>query len=137
MDRDAYTNASYDQPHVPPATPPVIDSAADANEAASLAMASGDSDSPGSHPAQFDRSREDAVDFDHGGAAHLQSGGGSTYNPGKQPDEVGPGEGDSDQPGRTPDEVAPGQGDFDTPDKAPAELPPQPGSTPGETPPPD
>ena len=137
MDRSDYANADYDRPHVPPATPPVIDSAADARDAAILSDTRGDSDSPGSNPAHLDRSREDSVDFDHGSGQHLQSGGGDRYDPGSQPDEVGPGQGDDAQPGRTPDEVAPGQGDFDMPDSAPAEMPPQPGSTPGETPPPD
>jgi len=136
MDRSEYTNAGYDQPHVPPATPPVIDSAADAGDAATLADADGDSDASGSRPAHLDRSAEDAVDFDHGAQAHLQSGG-DRYNPGRQPDEVGPGQDDIAQPGRTPDEVAPDQGDFDSPGSTPAEMPPQPGSTPGETPAPD
>ena len=68
--------------------------------------------------------------------AHFTSGGDRDY-PGHQPDEIVPGQGDTDVPERTPDEVAPGQGDFDRPDSAPEEVPPQPGSTPGETPPPD
>lgn len=138
MDRSDYTNADYDRPNVPPATPPVIDSAADAHDAATLAGADGDSDAPGSQPAHLDRSLEDAVDFDHGKGGHVMSSeGGDRYNPGQQPDEVGPGQGDSSQPGRTPDEVQPGQGDFDSPDSSPGEMPPQPGATPGETPPPD
>jgi hypothetical protein len=66
----------------------------------------------------------------------LDQGGDRDY-PGQQPDEVVPGQGDTDVPERTPDEVAPDQGDFDRPDSAPQEMPPQPGSTPGETPPPD
>jgi hypothetical protein len=136
MARSEYTNADYDRPHVPPATPPVIDSAADANDAATLAHGDGDSDAPGSQPAHLDRSAEDAVDFDHGNKEHIMSGG-DRYNPGRQPDEVGPGQGDTAQPSQTPDEVGPGQGDFDVPDSSPAEMPPQPGSTPGETPPPD
>ena len=138
MDRGDYTNAGYDRPHVPPGTPPVIDSAADAGDAATLTDARGGPDSPGSREAHFDRSAEDAVDFDHGSRPHIASGGGGDrYDPGRQPDEVGPGHDDIDMPGRTPDEVAPDQGDFDGPGETPSELPPQPGSTPGETPPPD
>ena len=136
MDRSDYTDADYSQPHVPPSTPPVIDSNADAHDAATLAMDSGDSDSPGSQPAHFDRGREDDVLFGQREGSAFAGGGDRDY-PGQQPDEVGPGFGDSDMPGRTPDEVAPGQGDFDRPDSAPSEMPPQPGSTPGETPPPD
>jgi hypothetical protein len=65
-----------------------------------------------------------------------QQGGDRDY-PGRQPDEVVPGQGDTDVPERTPDEVAPGQGDFDRPDSAPQEVPAQPGEAPAETPPPD
>jgi len=64
----------------------------------------------------------------------LDQGGDRDY-PGRQPDEVGPGQGDTDIPGRTPDEVAPDQGDFDRP-AAPQEVPAQPGEAPAETPPP-
>jgi len=137
MARSDYTNADYDRPTVPPATPPVIDTAASAEDAAMLADDDGDSDAPGSQPAHFDRSLEDSVDFDHGRQGHLRSGGGDRDYPGQQPDEVSPGGGDDYNPGGTPDEVAPDQGDFDRPDSSPAETPPLPGSTPGETPPPD
>jgi hypothetical protein len=134
MERSDYTNADYDQPHVPPATPPVIDSNADAGDAATLADDDGDSDAPGSKPAHFDRSREDEVDFDNGAQGHLQSGG----EPGERPDEVVPGQGDNDQPGQAPDEFTPGQGDTDMPDSAPSEVPAQPDTMPLETPlPPD
>ena len=127
MDRNAYTDADYRQPHVPPATPPVIDSNADASDAALLAMDDGDSNAPGSKPAHFNRGREDDGLFD----------GGDRDEPGKQPDEVVPGKGDEDVPDRTPDEVSPDQGDFDTPDNAPSEVPPQPDTGPMETPAPD
>lgn len=131
MDRSDYTDADYAQPHVPPATPPVIDPNASAEDAATLAMDNGDSHAPGSQPAHFHRGREDDYLFDGGGD------GGDTIEPGEQPDEIVPDEGDTDVPDRAPDEVSPGQGDFDRPDSAPVEMPPQPGSTPGETPPPD
>jgi hypothetical protein len=136
MDRQDYTDADYRQPHVPPATPPVIDANADQEDAASLALDDGDSDAPGSQPAHFLRGREDEVAYDHGNEGHLMAGG-DRDNPGKQPDEIVPTRPDLDQPGRTPDEVQPGQGDFDRPDSAPAESPPQPDTAPVETPPPD
>ena len=110
MDRNAYTSADYRQPHVPPATPPVIDSNADASDAALLTMDDGDSNAPGSKPAHFNRGREDDGLFDGG---------------------------DRDEPGKQPDEVSPDQGDFDTPDNAPSEVPPQPDTGPIETPAPD
>jgi hypothetical protein len=135
MDRTAYADADYRQPHVPPATPPVIDANADAAEAATLAMDDGDSDAPGSQPAHFNRSREDEVAFDHGNEGHLLSGqGGDRDYPGQQPDEIVPGQGDTEVPERTPDEVAPDQGDFDRPDSSPIESPPQPDFAPPETP---
>jgi hypothetical protein len=121
MDRNDYTSASYEHPHVPPATPPVIDRNASAEDAATLANDNGDSDDPGSKPAHFNHGRP----------------GGDQIEPGRQPDEIVPGEGDTDQPGRTPDEVSPDQGDFDNPDSAPAEVPAQPDTGPIETPPPD
>jgi hypothetical protein len=131
MDRNAYTDADYLQPHGPPATPPVIDSNADASDAALLAMDDGDSNAPGSKPAHFNRGREDNGLFDG------ERAGGDQDEPGKQPDEIVPDKGDDDVPDRTPDEVSPDQGDFDTPDNAPAEVPPQPDTGPIETPPPD
>jgi len=82
------------------------------------------SDAPGSQPAHFNQGREEA-------------GGGDRDYPGRQPDEIVPGQGDIDVPERTPDEVAPDQGDFDRPDSSPIEMPPQPDSAPVETPPPD
>lgn len=90
-------------------------------------MNTSDGNAPGSQPAHFEQGRA--------GDAHL--GGGDTIDPGRQPDEVAPGEGDTDRPGRAPDEVAPGQGDFDNPDNAPSEVPEQPDTGPIETPPPD
>lgn len=135
MDRDRYADADYGQPTVPPATPPVINPAADADDAADLTLPSGDSDAPGSQPAHFDRTREDEALFDRG-SANATAGGDEDF-PGEQPDEIVPDQGDTDVPERTPDEVSPDQGDFDRPGQAPEEMPPQPGATPGETPPPD
>lgn len=132
----SYASENYGQPTVPPATPPVIDSNADASDAAELALDNGDSDAPGSQPAHFNRSGEDEVLFD-GASRNSTSGGGDRDFPGQQPDEIVPGQGDSDVPERSPDEVAPGQGDFDRPGNAPDEIQPQPGRTPGQTPAPD
>jgi hypothetical protein len=131
MERSDYASADYGRPNVPPGTPPVIDSAASAGDAATR-----DRDEPGSQLSSFDRSLEDEVDFDHGAQGHLQSTGGDRYLPGQQPDELPPDRSDTDQPSQTPDEVGPGQGDFDRPDSAPAEMPAQPGTAPAETPPP-
>ena len=131
-----YSDASYRQPHVPPATPPVIDSNADSREAAELAIANGDSHAPGSQPAHFERGGEDEALFDHGRDRRIDAGGDRDY-PGEQPDEIVPGQGDPGVPEGTPDEVAPGQGDFDRPDSSPIESPPQPDVAPIETPPPD
>jgi len=128
MDRTAYADADYRQPNVPPATPPVIDPNASADDAATLANDNGDSDAPGSQPAHFNRGREDEGLFD---------GGGDRDNPGEQPDEIVPDQGDTDVPDRTPDEVAPDQGDFYQPDSAPTEMPSPPDSAPAEAPAPD
>lgn len=138
MDRSRYADPDYRQPHVPPATPPVIDSNADPADAATLAMDNGDSDAPGSRPARFNRRREDAVAYDHGGEGHLLSGGAGRdrIDPGQQPDEIVPDRGGDDVPDPSPDEVAPGQGDFDRPDSSPVENPPPPDAAPAETPPP-
>ena len=116
MDRTHYADADYSRPTVPPATPPAIDSNADAEDA-TRAFDNGDSDEPGSRP------------------AHFISGGDRDY-PGEQPDEIVPGQGDTDVPERTPDEVSPDQGDFDRPGNAPSEVPAQPDTGPIETPPP-
>lgn len=135
MASNAYADADYRQPNIPPATPPAIDGGASAHEAASLVDDDGDSDAPGSRPAGFDRSREDERLFD----GNRGNGGDRDY-PGEQPDEVAPEPGDNDVPGQTPDEVAPDQGDFDRPDSSPIESPPLPGTGPDtgpmETPPP-
>ena len=131
MTSTAYADADFRQPHVPPATPPVIDSNASASDAATLAQDNRDSEAPCSRLAQFDRGREDEAIFAERG------GGGDRDFPGEQPDEVVPGQGDSDWPERSPDEVAPGQGDFDRPDSSPMESPPQPDTAPAETPAPD
>ena len=117
--QNQYSDASYRQPTVPPSTPPVIDSSADARDAAEAALADGESDAPGSQPAHFDRRAEDDALFDQGGDRDY---------PGRQPDEIVPGQGDT--------EVAPNQGDFDRPDSSPIESPPQPDVGPSETPPP-
>ncbi len=119
MDRTAYTDVSYIQPHIPPATPPVIDHNADAGDAAILAMANGDSDSPGSRPSSFQRGAEDV---------ELQ--------PGAGPDEVDPdGGGDIVEP-QSPDEFDPDGGDIVEPGATPIEAPPP--ENPAETPmPPD
>ena len=129
MDRNAYASADYRQPHIPPATPPVIEPGADADDAARLAGDDGDSDAPGSQPAHFNRGREDQQRFDGSGNGG-RNGGGDRDFPGEQPDEIVPDQG-NEVPGQTPDEVAPDQGDFDQPDSSPIESPP-----PMETPPP-
>jgi len=119
MDRDDYTDESYTQPHVPPATPPVIDADADPDDAATLAMANGDSDSSGSHTYGFPRGAEDR---------ELQGGG--------IPDELDPDRGGDTVEPQSPDEIDPGQGDTDEPGATPAET--EPATTPAETPmPPD
>ena len=136
MDRSDYADADYRQPHVPPATPPVIDPNADAQDAATLAMDDGDSHAPGSQPAHFHRGREDEALFDRNNVEQPASDGGDRDFPGEQPDEIVPDEGDGYEPGSTPDEVSPDQGDFDRPDSSPVEMPPQPDTGPIETPPP-
>jgi len=119
MDRDDYTDETYTQPHVPPATPPVIDANADAGDAATLAMASGDSDYPGSRPGSFPRGGED-----------------EELQPGKTPDELMPDQGGDTIDPQAPDEFDPGEGDTVEPGATPAET--EPASTPAETPmPPD
>ena len=115
MDRDDYTDETYTQPHVPPATPPVIDANADPDDAATLAMANGDSDSPGSRPGSFPRGAEDEElqpgqtpdEFD-------PDGGGDTIEP-QSPDEVVPDGGDTVEPGATPDETQPASTPVETP----------------------
>jgi hypothetical protein len=115
MDRDDYTDATYTQPHVPPATPPVIDADADANDAATLAMANGDSDYSGSRAYRFPRGEEDE-ELQHGGEPDEvePDEGGDTINP-QSPDEVVPDDGDTVEPGATPDEAEPGSTPVETP----------------------
>jgi hypothetical protein len=97
----------------------VIDANADPNDAATLAMANGDSDFSGSNPYQFPRGEEDE---------ELQSGG--------APDELDPGEGGDTINPQAPDEIEPDQGDTVEPGATPAET--EPASIPAETPmPPD
>jgi hypothetical protein len=69
-------------------------------------------------------------------AMRADAGGDSDF-PGKNPDEVQPGQGDFDQPGRSPEQEVPDQGgDIDQPGQSPAETPAQP-DMPSEAPPPD
>lgn len=69
-------------------------------------------------------------------AIRAHAGGDSDF-PGKNPDEVQPGQGDFDQPGRSPEQEVPDHGgDIDQPEQSPAETPAQP-DMPSETPPPD
>lgn len=139
MTLNAYADADYGQPHIPPTTPPVIDAGADANEAATLTRGDRASDAPGLRPARFDRRLEDERLFD-GSRNGSHAGGGDRDFPGEQPDEIVPDQGDNDVPGQTPDEVAPDQGDFYQPDSSPIESPPPPDTGPDtgpmETPPP-
>ena len=59
-------------------------------------------------------------------AMAAQAGGDSDF-PGKNPDEVQPGQGDFDQPDRSPEQEVPDQGgDSDQPGQSPAETPAQP-----------
>ena len=69
-------------------------------------------------------------------AMRADAGGDSDF-PGKNPDEVQPGQGDFDQPGRSPEQEVPDRGgDIDQPGRGPAETPSQP-DMPREAPPPD
>ena len=115
MDRHDYTDESYTQPHVPPATPPVIEANADPEDAATLAMVNGDSDSPGSPPYEFPRGGEDE-ELQPGGTPDelTPDEGGDTINP-QAPDEVIPDGGDTVEPGATPDETQPDSTPIETP----------------------
>lgn len=87
---------------VPPATPPMINRNASAEDAATRPDEDGDSDFPG-----------------------------------RNPDEVEPGQGDFDEPDRSPEQEVPDRGDdIDQPGTTPEETPPQP-DMPREAPPPD
>jgi len=107
MDRDNYTDETYTTPHVPPATPPVIDSHASAFDASHLANDNGDSDYSGTNEAGVDRGGED-----------------DDIAPAETPDEIVPDDGDIVEP-VMPDEVGePGGGDdFAEPGATPLETP--------------
>lgn len=107
MDRDDYTDESYTQPHIPPATPPVIDPQADAGDAATLAMVNGDSDYPGTRSSSFPRGAED-----------------EELQPGNSPDELDPDDGGDTVEPQSPDELDPGGGDTIEPDAVPDEISP-------------
>jgi hypothetical protein len=77
----------YQQRMVPPATPPVINRAASAIDAATKPDRNGDSDFPGSSPDEI-QPQQEPID-----------------NPGESPDEVTPDQGDTDQPDSTPSEA--------------------------------
>ena len=121
MDRQEYTDETYSQPHVPPATAPAIDPKASPLDAATLAFDNGDSDASGTNEASVDRGREDA------GIA-----------PGDTPDEIVPDQGDTANPA-SPDEIGTEQPDVDNPGQGPDEIEPQhddtasPSGIPGET----
>ena len=69
-------------------------------------------------------------------AVRADAGGDSDF-PGKNPDEVQPGQGDFDQPDRPPEQEVPHPGgDNDQPGGTPQETPAQP-AVPRESPPPD
>jgi hypothetical protein len=114
MDRDQYTDESYSQPHVPPATPPVIDTHASAHDAATLANDNGDSDYAGSRIASVDRGDED-----------------EGISPADVPDEIVPNEGDIVEPAEPdqidterPDDIGqPGGDDMAEPGRTPLETP--------------
>jgi hypothetical protein len=100
METDQQQASDYQPPTVPPATPPTIDNHADAQAAAELAKADGDSDYPGRTPPE--------VQPDEGG---------DTDVPDRGAPEQEPGEGDIDQPGETPQE-------FPAQPEIPSEAPP-------------
>ncbi|AKH42488.1 hypothetical protein FHS61_000258 [Altererythrobacter atlanticus] len=117
MDRE-HTYGDQRHSHIPPATPPVVNSRADQHDAAELAPPDGDADAPGSAVQPRGGERADQV------------------KPGKAPDEFSPDKEDTDNPGKGPAEIGPGQGDTDGPDVSPPETPAVPGTAPVETPPP-
>ncbi len=117
MNPEEYADESYTQPHVPPATAPVIDGQADACDAATLANDNGDSDYSYSRLSDVDRGGED-----------------DDVAPGDTPDEIVPDDGDIVEP-VIPDEITPDEGDIVVPDGGDII---EPGSVPHETPmPPD
>jgi hypothetical protein len=108
MDRQEYTDESYSQPHVPPATAPAIDPNASPLDAATLAFENGDSDASGTNEASVDRGDEDAG-----------------ISPSDTPDEIVPDQGDTAEPA-SPAEIEPQQDDTVSPSGIPGEtlLPP-------------
>jgi len=113
MDRDQYSDETYTQPHVPPATAPVIDSGADPRDAIELANDNGDSDYSGTNKSDVDRGGED-----------------QGISPADTPDEVVPDGGDQVEPAQ-PDEVEFEEGDQVDPAEGGDDV--QPGATPAET----
>jgi hypothetical protein len=75
---------------VPPATPPLVNANASAEDAATRPDESGDSDFPGSNPDEIE-----------------QPGRSEPYEPSRSPDEIDPGGGDIDEPGSAPVETPP------------------------------
>lgn len=78
----------YERPTVPPATPPVIDGHADAEAAAELSQANGDSDFPGQSPPEVQPGEGGDTDIPDRGAPEQQPGQGDTDHPGESPSEV-------------------------------------------------
>lgn len=89
MDRPDTSTPFYDTPTVPPATPPVINDKASADDTANLPKPDGDSDYPGTVPDE---------------SVHP---GGDTDDPSLVPNEVDPGEEQLDRPGEVPNETPP------------------------------
>jgi len=107
MDRDQYSDETYTQPHVPPATAPVIDSRADPRDAITLANDNGDSDYSGTNQSDVDRGGEDDGISPADTPDEIVPDGGDEVEP-PQPDEFEPQEGDIDEPGEGGDTVRPG-----------------------------
>jgi hypothetical protein len=100
MENSQQAPMDYERPDVPPATPPTIDDHADAQAAAELARADGDSDYPGRTPDE------------------VQPGeGGDTDIPDRGAPEQQPPSPDIDQPGESPAEMP-------EPPSVPGEMPP-------------
>lgn len=93
MQNQRHGSDDYERARVPPATPPVIDRNADPEDAALRAMENGDSDFPGSRPAELPPGRDDRIEP-------------------TAPPEVEPTPDDNDQPDAAPDEVTPEQPDV-------------------------
>ena len=78
----------YERPSVPPGTPPTIDRNADAQAAAELAQAGGDSDHPGRTPPEVQPGEGGDTDYPDRGAPEQQPDQGDTTFPGESPSEV-------------------------------------------------